>query len=138
MQELSRGIISDTSRRRYLAAIDRLVERGAEGVVLGCTEIPLLVRPEHSRVPLFATTALHAEEALAWAGERIVWVARDAEIGDRVAEELQAWLGDPTAVAVLEPRTSLAYERSELVPDETAALPSVCTCHMSFSALSFW
>jgi transcription-repair coupling factor (superfamily II helicase) len=54
-------------------------------------------------------------------GERLCWVARDAEIGDRVAEELQAWLGDPDAVAVLEPRTSLAYERSELVRDETAA-----------------
>ncbi|HSL32533.1 MAG TPA: hypothetical protein VK871_02725, partial [Candidatus Limnocylindrales bacterium] len=54
-------------------------------------------------------------------GERLCWVARDAEIGDRVAEELQAWLGDPDAVAVLEPRTALAYERSELVADETAA-----------------
>jgi transcription-repair coupling factor (superfamily II helicase) len=54
-------------------------------------------------------------------GERLVWVARDAEIGDRVAEELQAWLGDPDAVAVLEPRTALAYERSEMVRDETAA-----------------
>ncbi len=53
--------------------------------------------------------------------ERIVWIARDAEIGDRVAEELQAWLGDPAAVAILEPRTALAYERSELVADETAA-----------------
>ena len=54
-------------------------------------------------------------------GERLVWIARDAEIGDRVAEELGAWLGDPDAVAVLEPRTALAYERSELVADETAA-----------------
>ncbi|MGZ6269933.1 MAG: transcription-repair coupling factor, partial [Candidatus Limnocylindrales bacterium] len=54
-------------------------------------------------------------------GERLCWIARDAEIGDRVAEELQAWLGDPEAVVVLEPRTSLAYERSELVRDETAA-----------------
>ncbi len=54
-------------------------------------------------------------------GERLCWVARDAEIGDRVAEELQAWLGDPEAVAILEPRTALAYERSELVRDETAA-----------------
>ncbi|HET9756463.1 MAG TPA: transcription-repair coupling factor [Candidatus Limnocylindrales bacterium] len=53
--------------------------------------------------------------------ERIVWIARDAEIGDRVAEELQAWIGDPSEVAVLEPRTALAYERSELVVDETAA-----------------
>ncbi len=53
--------------------------------------------------------------------ERIVWIARDAEIGDRVSEELQAWIGDPSVVAVLEPRTALAYERSELVADETAA-----------------
>ncbi len=51
----------------------------------------------------------------------MVWIARDAEIGDRVAEELGAWLGDAAAVAVLEPRTALAYERSELVADETAA-----------------
>ncbi|MBI2781691.1 MAG: transcription-repair coupling factor [Chloroflexi bacterium] len=60
--------------------------------------------------------------ALALVGdERICWVARDSEIGDRVAEELAAWVGDPAAVAVLEPRTALAYERSELVADETAA-----------------
>ena len=54
-------------------------------------------------------------------GERLVWVARDAEIADRVAEELAAWLGDPSAVVTLEPRTALAYERSELVRDESAA-----------------
>ncbi len=53
--------------------------------------------------------------------EPLVWIARDAEIGDRVAEELGAWLGDASAVVVLEPRTALAYERSELVADETAA-----------------
>ncbi|CAN5815728.1 transcription-repair coupling factor [soil metagenome] len=54
-------------------------------------------------------------------GTRLVWVARDAEIADRVAEERSAWLGDPAAVVTLEPRTSLAYERSELVRDESAA-----------------
>jgi transcription-repair coupling factor (superfamily II helicase) len=72
-------------------------------------------------VPHGAKTYLAAALALGETGERLVWVARDAEIGDRVAEELGAWLGDPEAVSVLEPRTSLAYERSELVPDETAA-----------------
>jgi len=72
-------------------------------------------------VPHGAKSYLAAAIALAAGGERICWVARDAEIGDRVAEELGAWLGDPSLVAVLEPRTSLAYERSELVPDETAA-----------------
>ena len=71
-------------------------------------------------VPHGAKSYLAAALALA-AGERICWIARDAEIGDRVAEELGAWVGDPTSVAVLEPRTALAYERSELVADETAA-----------------
>ena len=71
-------------------------------------------------VPHGAKSYLAAALAVV-AGERIVWVARDSEIGDRVAEELGAWVGDPEAVAVLEPRTALAYERSELVADETAA-----------------
>jgi len=72
-------------------------------------------------VPHGAKSYLAAALVLASQGERLVWVARDSEIGDRVAEELGAWLGDPDAVAVLEPRTALAYERSELVADETAA-----------------
>ena len=71
-------------------------------------------------VPHGAKSYLAAALALD-AGERICWIARDSEIGDRVAEELGAWVGDPGAVAVLEPRTALAYERSELVADETAA-----------------
>ena len=72
-------------------------------------------------VPHGAKTFLAAALALGPDAERLVWIARDAEIGDRVAEELAAWLGDPAAVATLEPRTALAYERSELVADETAA-----------------
>ena len=72
-------------------------------------------------VPHGAKSYLAAALARVGDGERLVWIARDAEIGDRVAEELGAWLGDPAAVAVLEPRTALAYERSELVADETAA-----------------
>jgi transcription-repair coupling factor (superfamily II helicase) len=69
-------------------------------------------------VPHGAKTYLAAALSL---GERAIWIARDAEIGDRVADELRAWLGGGASVAVLEPRTALAYERSELVPDETAA-----------------
>ncbi len=72
-------------------------------------------------VPHGAKTFLAAALAAVATGERLVWIARDAEIADRVAEELAAWLGDPEAVVVLEPRTALAYERSELVADETAA-----------------
>src|SRR6478752_6848515 len=72
-------------------------------------------------VPHGAKTYLAATLAQGVVGERLVWIARDAEIADRVAEELGAWLGDPEAIAVLEPRTALAYERSELIADETAA-----------------
>ncbi|MFM2106582.1 MAG: hypothetical protein RL338_1614 [Chloroflexota bacterium] len=72
-------------------------------------------------VPHGAKSYLAAALAGGPAGERLCWIARDAEIGDRVADELRAWLGDPAAVTVLEPRTALAYERSELLPDETAA-----------------
>jgi len=71
-------------------------------------------------VPHGAKSYLAATLAVA-AGERVAWIARDAEIGDRVAEEFQAWVGDPDAVVILEPRSALAYERSELVADETAA-----------------
>ncbi len=72
-------------------------------------------------IPHGAKTYLAAALALDGPGERICWIARDAEIGDRVAEELGVWLGDPGAVVVLEPRTALAYERSELVRDESSA-----------------
>ena len=71
-------------------------------------------------VPHGAKSFLASALALGGRG-RVCWIARDAEIGDRVADELIAWLGDPAAVAILEPRTALAYERSELVRDESAA-----------------
>ena len=67
MRELSMGALNDGSRRRYLEIIGDLAARGAEGIVLGCTEIPLLVRPGDTAVPLFDTATLHAEAALAWA-----------------------------------------------------------------------
>lgn len=64
-EELVQGRAEPASRDAYRAVIARLVERGAEAVILGCTEIMLLVRPEDSAVPLFDTTALHAEAAVA-------------------------------------------------------------------------
>jgi len=102
-----------------------LVDSGAFGALADRLGAPDEAAPRVGRhaavtaVPHAAKTFLVA--ALARSGERVCWIARDAEIGDRVAEELGAWLGDPSAVAVLEPRTALAYERSELVPDETAS-----------------
>jgi len=63
-KELCRGEFSDESKAAYLAIIEELHEQGAEGVILGCTEIPLLIKPEDTSLPLFNTARLHAEYAL--------------------------------------------------------------------------
>jgi len=63
-EELCRGVVRPESREVYRQVIDRLVTAGAEGVVLGCTEIEILVTPDDSRVPVFPTTTLHVEAAL--------------------------------------------------------------------------
>jgi aspartate racemase len=65
--ELVAGQIREASRAGYVAIIDELAGRGAEGVILGCTEIPLLVREEDVDLPLLDTTVLHAEAALQFA-----------------------------------------------------------------------
>lgn len=66
-QELCHGQFSDASRERFQAVIGRLADAGAQGVILGCTEIGLLVGPRQSPVPLFDTAALHARHAALWA-----------------------------------------------------------------------
>ncbi len=63
--ELVRGIVDPGSKRRYLDIIQAQVERGAGGVIAGCTEIELLVGPDDVAVPYFPTTRLHAEAAVA-------------------------------------------------------------------------
>jgi aspartate racemase len=65
--ELCLGAISDTSRERFREIIMRLVERGAEGIIFGCTEIGLLVSQADSPVPVFDTTAIHAASAVDFA-----------------------------------------------------------------------
>jgi aspartate racemase len=62
--ELCLGIVSESSRELYRAAIDDLVQRGAQAVVLGCTEIGLLIGPGDADVPIFDTTRLHARRAV--------------------------------------------------------------------------
>jgi aspartate racemase len=66
-EELGFGKLLEASRAEYLRIIDDLGREGAEGVILGCTEIPLLVQGRHSKVPLFDTTALHAQAAARFA-----------------------------------------------------------------------
>jgi len=65
--ELGQGVIRDESRRAYVGIIEDLVRRGAQGVILGCTEIPLLIQQKDSPVPVFDTTALHAAAAVDFA-----------------------------------------------------------------------
>ena len=62
--ELCKGDIREASREAYAAVIARLRDRGAEAVILGCTEITLLVRPQDSVLPIFDTTRIHCEVAL--------------------------------------------------------------------------
>jgi aspartate racemase len=62
--ELCRGIVTASSRAAYAEVIGRLAAAGAQGVILGCTEIELLVGPEDSPVPVFPTTRLHVEAAV--------------------------------------------------------------------------
>jgi aspartate racemase len=62
--ELVVGVVSDESREQYVAIIASLKERGAEGVILGCTEIELLIGEKDSPLPIFATTQLHADAAV--------------------------------------------------------------------------
>ncbi len=62
--ELVRGIVTGESKRRYLDVIAQLVERGAAGIIAGCTEIELLISPDDLDVAYFPTTRLHAEAAV--------------------------------------------------------------------------
>lgn len=70
--ELCLGIVSEESRKEYQRIIAELASRGAEGVILGCTEIELLIAQEDSSIPVFATTAIHARAAV------------DAALGDTI------------------------------------------------------
>ncbi|RUR33418.1 aspartate/glutamate racemase family protein [Vreelandella andesensis] len=65
--ELCHGRIHNASRQRYLEIIESLHQQGAQAVILGCTEIALLVEQQHTKVPLYDTTALHASKAVNWA-----------------------------------------------------------------------
>ena len=65
--ELCMGTIEDSSRSSYLKIIDRLKQQGAAAVILGCTEIALLVQQDHTPVPLYDTTEIHAQHAIRYA-----------------------------------------------------------------------
>ncbi|HEX4851603.1 MAG TPA: aspartate/glutamate racemase family protein [Puia sp.] len=66
-EELDRGLLLPETKVRYLAIIQNLIEKGAEAVILGCTEIPLLIKPEDCTIPVFDTTLIHAKAAARFA-----------------------------------------------------------------------
>jgi aspartate racemase len=65
--ELCLGVIKDASRSAFSEVIQRLADKGARGVILGCTEIESLVRQQDSPLPVFPTTQIHAEATVDWA-----------------------------------------------------------------------
>ena len=65
--ELSAGIIKKVSKEKYVRIINRLIKSGAEGIILGCTEIPLLIQQKDVAVPVFDTTEIHANAAFEFA-----------------------------------------------------------------------
>lgn len=66
-KELAKGIFSIETKTRYTDIIQQLINDGAEGIILGCTEIPLLIKQENSIVPVFDTTLIHATAAVNYA-----------------------------------------------------------------------
>lgn len=65
--ELQKGIFKDETKEQYLIIIEKLREKGAQGVILGCTEIPLLINQADSNLPVFDTTAIHSRAAVDFA-----------------------------------------------------------------------
>ena len=65
--ELALGIFSESSKQEYLKIINRLREDGAQGIILGCTEIPLLIAQNDVSIPVFNTTEIHAKAGFACA-----------------------------------------------------------------------
>ena len=63
-RELCRGILKQSSRRKLAGIVKKLAARGVQGVILGCTELPLLLKQEDVAIPLFNTTEIHAKAAV--------------------------------------------------------------------------
>lgn len=65
--ELVKGIISQESKQKYLAIVEKLIKNGAEGIISGCTEIEQLIKPNDIKVDLFESTKIHANKAVEFA-----------------------------------------------------------------------
>ena len=63
-QELCHGLVKESSKQEYIAIINQLIEQGAEGVIMGCTEITMLIQQQNVDIPIFDTTELHIRYAI--------------------------------------------------------------------------
>lgn len=63
-EELGRGLVTEETKKRYLEISNKLIENGAEGIILGCTEIPLVIKEGDLKVPIFDTTLIHTHAAI--------------------------------------------------------------------------
>lgn len=63
-EELGRGLILEESKKKYISIIKKLKSQGAEGIILGCTEIPLLIKQDDVNIPVFDTTFIHSQAAV--------------------------------------------------------------------------
>ena len=61
---MGKGIINPETKIKYLQIIDKLIANGAEGIILGCTEIPLIIKEDDVKVPTFNTTLIHSKSAV--------------------------------------------------------------------------
>lgn len=75
--EMGKGVFLPATKQKFLIIINKLIDRGAEGIILGCTEIPILIKPEDCSVPVFDTTQIHANAAVEFALADQVILARD-------------------------------------------------------------
>ena len=99
--ELIMGEINDESRQQYLEVIDQLHSQGAQAVILGCTEIALLVQQNHTKIPLYDTTEIHAAQAVKlalseWmANYRAELIAKLMDGAHHCCTFCQSWIASP-------------------------------------------
>lgn len=63
-EELGKGLVTDETKKRYLEIANQLIKEGAEGIILGCTEIPLVIKSGDLSVPIFDTALIHSKAAV--------------------------------------------------------------------------
>jgi aspartate racemase len=64
---MGKGVFLPATKQKFLTIINKLIGRGAEGIILGCTEIPILIKQDDCEVPVFDTTQIHADAAVEFA-----------------------------------------------------------------------